>query len=259
MDRNYIVELIKENRLQEAIKVVEKAAKGSHLHNEIIMLSSSYSEYAQLNRSATQDFQTLEIQRAKITNSLLSFLDELSPEELAQLEMPKKQIQYAQSDESNQSVETMTKTTGIDPKMYLYGAGALLLLAIAYFVFSAAGAENAPIDAPNSTQISSPQSPVSNNGGSNAAPVNAKNVGLVEFDAGQGQVGTYENDGKIWVEQANGRSFKFKEIKHDDWSVYLRDESRGVNIQLDLYTKEVKYSDDKGGAFVLHKITHVAE
>jgi hypothetical protein len=257
MDKNYIVELIKENRLQEAIKVIEKAAKGSHLHNQVIMLSSSYSEYSQLNRSATQDFQTLEIQRAKITNSLLSFLDELSPEELAKVEVAQMQAQYVQVDEP---IAQTTKTTGIDPKMFLYGAGSLLLLAIAYLVFSMAS----PVDTPNATESVSPQPNVANNNKPNGnstsgAVINANNVSLVEFDAGQGQVGTYENDGTIWVEQGNGRTFKFKEIKHDDWSVYLRDDSRGVNIQLDLYTKQVKYSDDKGAAFVLHKITHVSE
>jgi hypothetical protein len=251
MDRNYIVELIKENRLQEAIKVIEKAAKGSHLHNEIIMLSSTYSEYAQMNRSATQDFQTLEIQRAKITNSLLSFLDELSPEELAEVEMPTKQTQYVQ-----QHAEPVAQTTGVNPKMYLYGAGALLLLAIAYFVVSSAKSENMPIQ-DVAMQSPSPQSNVSNS--TQFAVITGNNVGLVEFDAGQGQIGTFEHDGSMWIEEANGRTFKFREVKHTDACVYLRDDSRGVNIELNLTTKEVIYSDAKRAPFVLHKITHVSE
>lgn len=256
MDRNYIVELIKDNRLQEALKAIEKASKGSHLHNQIIMLSSSYSEYAQLNRSATQDFQTLEIQRAKITNSLLSYLDELSPEELAEVDVPPKAIHYAEP------VAPTPKTTGIDPKMYMYAAGALLLLVIAYFVFSKSEADSTE---PMPTNTSQPVG-VNNNAPTQNEPaqpnnssINGRNVGLVEFNAGQGKLGSYEHDGTSWEENANGRIFKFKEVKRDDWSVYLRDDSRGVNIQLDLYTKEVKYTDDKGAAFVLYKITHMDE
>lgn len=252
MDRNYIVELIKDNRLQEALKAIEKASKGSHLHNEIIMLSSSYSEYSQLNRSATQDFQTLEIQRAKITNSLLSYLDELSPEELAQVDVPQKAIHYAEP------IAQTTKTTGIDPKMYMYAAGALLLLVIAYFVFtkSNTGETESMLNTTSQPAFVEHNATQTKN---NNSSITGKNVGLVEFNAGQGKLGTYDNDGNSWVEEANGRSFRFKEVNRDDWSVYLRDDSRGVNIQLNLYTKEVKYSDDKGAAFVMAKITHVAE
>jgi hypothetical protein len=252
MDRNYIVELIKDNRLQEALRAIEKASKGSHLHNQIIMLSSSYSEYAQLNRSATQDFQTLEMQRAKITNSLLSYLDELSPEELAQVDVPQKAIHY------DEPVAQTPKTTGIDPKMYMYAAGALLLLVIAYFIFSKSdSAEPEFIQNTTSQSAVVEQNTTKPNG--NNSSINGRNVGLVEFNAGQGKLGTYNNDGNSWVEEANGRSFRFKEVNRDDWSVYLRDDSRGVNIQLDLYAKQVKYSDDKGAAFVMSKITHVEE
>ena len=214
------------------------------------MLSSSYSEYAQLNRSATQDFQTLEMQRAKITNSLLSYLDELSPEELAQVDVPPKAIHYAEP------VAQTPKTTSINPKMYMYAAGALLLLVIAYFIFSKSdSAEPEFIQNTTSQSAVVEQNTTKSNG--NNSSINGKNVGLVEFNAGQGKLGTYDNDGNSWVEEANGRSFRFREVNRDDWSVYLRDDSRGVNIQLDLYAKQVKYSDDKGAAFVMAKITHV--
>ena len=38
-------------------------------------------------------------------------------------------------------------------------------------------------------------------------------------------------------------SFEFFEEGRDDWSVYLHDLGRDVNIQIDLYTGHVLYSD----------------
>lgn len=86
MDRNTIVEFISDNRLQEALQALEKLTRGTHLHNQVVVLSSSYAEYSQLNRNASQDFQTLEMQRTRISNSLLSFLDELSPDDYQKAE-----------------------------------------------------------------------------------------------------------------------------------------------------------------------------
>ena len=121
MDKNYIIELIKDNRLQEAIKAIEKASEGSHLHNQVILLSSSYAEYAQMNRAATQDFQTLEMQRAKITSSLVSFVDELSPEDFNKINAPQKRKTYASTAEA---------MGGIDKKWYYIGGGVLLFFLI---------------------------------------------------------------------------------------------------------------------------------
>ncbi len=62
-------------------------------------------------------------------------------------------------------------------------------------------------------------------------------------------VGFFVNvEGKVWEEQDadfNTR-FVFSETGRDEWSVYLFDESRNVNIQLDLYTKKVMYSESGG-------------
>jgi len=50
--------------------------------------------------------------------------------------------------------------------------------------------------------------------------------------------------------------FYFIKVGSDEWSIYLRDESRGVNIQLDMYRKKVVYSDDNGNAFDLYDIIY---
>ncbi len=52
-----------------------------------------------------------------------------------------------------------------------------------------------------------------------------------------------------WVERSvpDGQvRFQFRETARDDWSVYLRDDSRNVSIQVDLYRRKVLYSDGSG-------------
>jgi len=50
--------------------------------------------------------------------------------------------------------------------------------------------------------------------------------------------------------------FYFIKVGSDEWSVYLRDESRGINIQLDMHRKKVVYSDDQGNGFDLADIIY---
>ncbi len=249
MDRNYIVELIKANRLQEALQAIEQASKGSHLHNQAIILSASYAEYAQLNRNATQDFQTLEMQRAKITNSLLSFLDELSPDDFEKVPIKQRNVPYT----------PQTESVKIDKK-YLYIGGALILLLILYFGFCNTEITENPSNLSPQTDASSSHNIASTPDQTTSASVavNGMNVSVVEYSKNGEPVGAFVQKGDIWVEETedNAAKFKFKETARDEWSVYLRDDSRGVTLQLDLYTKEVKYSNDKGAAFVLGNISH---
>ena len=74
-----------------------------------------------------------------------------------------------------------------------------------------------------------------------AGPVNGRNVNVVESpQATFGQIGQ-----KNWVEEnkQGKRIFSFAETNRDDWSVYLRDRSRNVRLQLDIHRKKVGYSD----------------
>ena len=223
MDRNYIVELIKENRLQEAIKALEQASKGSHLHKDVIMLSSSYSEYAQMNRAATQDFQTLEMKRAKITDSLLSVLDDLSPEDFEQVKVAPKYAQHA----------APMPTTGFDKKWILYGVGVFLVLVIAYLAF----------------------------GGNNDSAVpsqtvdNAHKITIIEVSAGGGNVATFKYDGEMWIEETKENTFKFKEVKTEEGIIFLHDDERNISLELNLKTNEVLSTDDNNNPIVLYKIT----
>jgi hypothetical protein len=63
---------------------------------------------------------------------------------------------------------------------------------------------------------------------------------------GSATTGAFERTrGGAWKETgADGSTrFLFAEEGRDDWSVYLSDEGRGVEIQLDLWTERVLYSD----------------
>ena len=230
MDRNYIVELIKSSRLQEALKALEKATHGSHLHNDIIAISAAYSEYARQNRSATEDFQTLEIQRAKITNSLLSVLDEISPEDL---------------DDAKETANVASPPATFN-KMYVYGIVGFLALLILYFAFSG---DNTVADTAQTVQTS-PNIPEQNNGTGNTQPsangvaTNMHDVSYVEYRIKDNNVGSFAQHGKTWTEDNNVRTFTFKEEKRDDNIIYLYDASRGMHIQLDLLDKQVWMSTD---------------
>ncbi len=80
-----------------------------------------------------------------------------------------------------------------------------------------------------------------------ADEVTGRNVGGVSFtDFGGQHLGQYvQQGGPDWVETGadGGTRFHFREKGRDDWSVYLRDDSRGVGIQLDLHTHKVMYRD----------------
>lgn len=61
---------------------------------------------------------------------------------------------------------------------------------------------------------------------------------------------------KLWQEQLLNTSklFDFREVQRDEWSVDLIDDSRQVMFQLDLYRKEVIFSDENGDRSVSNKI-----
>lgn len=70
---------------------------------------------------------------------------------------------------------------------------------------------------------------------------NGRNVTFV----GTPQASFEMMSGRRWIERSNsgGGSFNFVEQNRDDWSVYLFDQSRGVNLQLDLHRRQIFYSD----------------
>ncbi|MFT5131607.1 MAG: hypothetical protein ACI9SC_000066, partial [Gammaproteobacteria bacterium] len=88
----------------------------------------------------------------------------------------------------------------------------------------------------------SPKSPIDNKLKANGRTV----THLVIGNKGKRQ-GAYKQVGqKDWEaigDEPGASLFHFTETGRDDWSVYLRDGSRQVDVQLDLYRKVVLYSD----------------
>lgn len=92
------------------------------------------------------------------------------------------------------------------------------------------------------------------------AQVNGRNVQhVVSGDAYGNRLGTLRNMGDgTWLEDGlNGRqgSSRFREVGRDEWSVYLHDSSRGVDLQIDLYQRSIKYRDNPNQPMVeLYKV-----
>ncbi len=100
---------------------------------------------------------------------------------------------------------------------------------------------------PGSNSVSPVVSPVVEP--ASAISANGRNVTDATYSAGGQAQGHFRQVGPgQWREESSsGGGFAFEEIARDDWSVYLRDSSRGVDIQLDLWRKQVLYSQDGGG------------
>ncbi|MBL7813609.1 MAG: hypothetical protein JNL70_01300 [Saprospiraceae bacterium] len=225
MDRNYIVELIKDSRLQEAIKALEKATQGSHLHNDLISLSARYAEYTRLNRNATEDFQTLEMQRAKITNSLLSILDEVSSEDLETL-----RHNTAPTTPSVSTLSTLPFN-----RNFLYGIIGVLVLGIIYFAFFRTAPETVVTEQQDLTI----------------------NIHKIEYSDGNGDIGHFIYEDEVWHENNGDNKMTFKEINRENNVIFLRDDSRNMNIELDLGDSEIRMHTDKDSTSqLLYHIKH---
>ena len=68
-----------------------------------------------------------------------------------------------------------------------------------------------------------------------------------------------QESGKNWAELGakGNKRFSFVEVGRDDWSVYLLDRSRKVNIQLDMHTEKVMYNLTGKPKSTLYLITSV--
>lgn len=83
--------------------------------------------------------------------------------------------------------------------------------------------------------------------------VNGRNVTRVNVAGGSFR----EARRGVWAEyDRNGKVvFTFTETARDDWSVYLNDASRNVQLQLDLHRKKVRIGNNGGSRSDLYNIT----
>lgn len=82
--------------------------------------------------------------------------------------------------------------------------------------------------------------------------VNGRTVSTVTHPGG-----TFVAEGGGWAEKnrSGQTTFRFDERGRDDWSVYLYDGSRDVNLQLDLHRREVLYGAGSAPLGPLYRIT----
>lgn len=87
-----------------------------------------------------------------------------------------------------------------------------------------------------------------------APNVNGRNLKSATTPAGARFVQTGP---RTWVEYTNSgqAKFNFTETGRDAWSVYLNDSARGVQLQLDIHRKMVRYGEDNGAMRDLYRIS----
>jgi Effector-associated domain 11 len=77
MKKEIITELIEDNRFKEAIDLLKKETKGTHLYNQVILLSASYDDYLKLEITGVEDFSVRSQRRAQLVNGLLHTVDKV--------------------------------------------------------------------------------------------------------------------------------------------------------------------------------------
>lgn len=92
------------------------------------------------------------------------------------------------------------------------------------------------------------------NGPITSESVNGGNVVRADFGGGSYR----QNSARGWTEYGrNGSaSFNFTETGRDEWSVYLVDGSRNVQLQIDLFRKKVRYGQVGGSLSDLYDVTN---
>lgn len=82
--------------------------------------------------------------------------------------------------------------------------------------------------------------------------VNGYNVVEVYHSGGR----FVENGGGRWTELGNdGAQFNFVETGRDEWSVYLNDPGRNLQIQLDLHRRQILWGQNNGPKSPLYNMT----
>lgn len=281
MGRTQIIELVKLNRLNEAIGLLEKATQATPMYNQVIILSATYSEYIQSSRNATQDFQTLEVLRARIVNNILWYLDELSPEMLQKIASPP--LPTDTISQNNPIVNQVVIRSKASPQsrsnktslLFLIGTIGAALFLLIRFIYTG----NTPFG--NQTNVhtdyaaksySEATKEIAKDGYIEAQPTTteslpveqppltvANEVNYITFDNGTLTPGIYRQlNSNLWLEENStfATSNTYEEVSRDEISIVLRDISRGVTLRIDLNNREVYYSDAVSKPKLIYRITN---
>lgn len=89
MKKEVVIDLIEDNRFKEAIDILKKETRNTHLYNQVILLSASYEDYLNLEITGTEDFSVRSQRRAQLVNALLHVVDKV-----AELKPPSTLIEF---------------------------------------------------------------------------------------------------------------------------------------------------------------------
>jgi len=77
MNKAQLHQLIAENRLEEAIRELLTLTRDTRFHQDVVLLSSRFSEYKSLQIKGVESFRELELRRNQITHALLAVVEGL--------------------------------------------------------------------------------------------------------------------------------------------------------------------------------------
>lgn len=89
--------------------------------------------------------------------------------------------------------------------------------------------------------------------------INGSNVSAAYFKGGR--LEETKQNSKVWKEYDKDRKavFTFEETHRDEWSVYLKDTSRNVRLQIDVHRKIIGYASGNGKMKDLYSVLHFSE
>lgn len=89
--------------------------------------------------------------------------------------------------------------------------------------------------------------------------INGANVSAAYFKGGR--LEETKQNSKVWKEYDKDRKavFTFEETHRDEWSVYLKDTSRNVRLQIDVHRKMIGYASGNAKMGDLYSVLHFSE
>lgn len=137
MKKEVVIDLIEDNRFKEAIDLLKKETRDTHLYHQVILLSASYEDYLNLEITGTEDYSVRSQRRAQLVNGLLHVVDkvaELKPShslmDIAKIERPTITIPTIELPKIN------LPTIGVKHlKIVGFSLGLVLLLTFLFYFF----------------------------------------------------------------------------------------------------------------------------
>ena len=249
---------------EEAIQLLVKYTKdtNSPKYDDAVLLSGQYQQWRRETALGVQQSSN-DLRRIELT--IMDILQEKSKmQSLKSKPRPKVIPPKPPAPEPQKSKSSLLP--------FLIGGLVVLLLGVGYFVLGEDDGDYMDdidqaniVDVnqePNSAIDDAQPTTATSSNGANENPeenlVKGEDVNFVDFGKlGSDPIGSFIHEGDgIWIEEGpNGEArFTFIEQKRDEWSVYLFDESRKAQIQLDIYAGKIKFKEQDGEQLEIYDI-----